>query len=420
MKRKLFFWAKKKINSENIRFVVLLIPMIIILIQNIATDGLDLSSLLDTNILISFMLVALCDVIAHMLLNVIQKKCEDESKLDTKYSDLVSKYSLNNLIEYQGDKFPVVCQHLRKRDISWKIEINDDPENRYELPSQVADLSGEIMEAHSQSVVYNQIYVRLNDTSWNQDTSILTFYTGRTFYYDSLLTNRAADYKLSNGKTIREIYEPGPYIQSLQQTKMSNHLGFNGFLEMNDGKIPFVVRGDNVSIGKGTLANSIGAAMKSKYAIEYEHDYRFTCNGLGNAILKEIVDELALCPANQANEYFQEHGITSSDAVNSIFAIYRDLVECGKPQFLFFMKFDFLSSEELQKIFNSKNKEKIIKKEDKVKRDGKKLIFFTLEQLKSAKITADKLKITMNGAEYSYTMMPSASASIVMLLEYLK
>jgi len=364
MKRKLFFWAKKKINSDNIRFTILLIPIVIILIQNIAADGFDLSSLLDTSILISFMLVTLSDIIARILLNFIQKRCEDSAKLTTDYSSLVRKYPLNNLIEYQGAKFPVVCQHLRKKDTSWEIKIKDDPENQYQLPSQIADLSGEIMEAHLKSVIYNQINIRLNDTSWNQDTGTLTLHTGRTYYFDSMVTNRAADYELSNGKTIREIFEPGPYIKSLHQTKMSNHLGYNGFLETADGKIPFVVRGDNLSIGKGTLANSIGASLKSKYAIECEHDYRFTLNGLGNAILKEIVDELNLCPANQANAYFQEHGITSNDAINGIFAVYRDMVECGKPQFLFFMRLNFLSSEELLKKFNSKNSKKVSGKEN--------------------------------------------------------
>lgn len=414
MKRKLFFWAKKKINSDNIRFAILLVPIVIILIQNISIEGLDLSSLLDTDILISFILVTLSDIIARILLDFIQKKCEDSAKLTTNYSLLIEKYPLDNLIEYQGAKFPIICLCFRKKDTSWKIKINDDPESQYQLPSQIADLSDEIMGVHSKSVIYNNIKIRLNDILFNQDTGTLTLYTGRTYYFDSMVTNRAADYEFSNGKTIREIFEPGPYIKPLHQTKMSNHLGYNGFIETSDGKIPFIICGDNLSIGKGTLTDSIAASLKSEYAIE--DDYRFTLNGLGNSILEEIADTYSV---KRANDYFKEHGVTSNDAINSIFAVYRDLVDCGKPQFLFFMRLNFLSSEELLEKFESK-KIKNDSEEDEAIHYNKKLKFFTINQLKGAKITADKLEITANRKKCSYTMMPSASAAIVMLLKYLE
>lgn len=417
MKRKLFFWAKKKINSDNIRFAILLVPIVIILIQNISIEGLDLSSLLDTDILISFILVTLSDIIARILLDFIQKKCEDSAKLTTDYSSLIKRYPLDNLIEYQGAKFTVICLCFRKKDTSWKIKINDDPESQYQLPSQIADLSDEIMGVHSKSVIYNNIKIRLNDILFNQDTGTLTLYTGRTYYFDSMVTNRAADYEFSNGKTIREIFEPGPYIKPLHQTKMSNHMGYNGFIETSDEKIPFIVRGYKLSIGKGTLTDSVATSLKSKYAIE--DDYRFTLNGLGNAILEGILDELKLRHDDWENNYFQKHGITSNDAINSIFAVYRDLVDCGKPQFLFFMRLNFLSSEELLEKFESK-KIKNDSEEDEAIHDNKKLKFFTINQLKGAKITADKLEITVNGKKCSYTMMPSSSAAIVMLLKYLE
>lgn len=416
MKRRFFFWAKKKINSNNIRLVILLILMVIILTRKISADSLSLSHILDTEILFSVILLAICDAVARIILSFIQKKCEDAAKVTTDYASLVKKYAIEDLMEYQENKFPVVCQWLRREGASWDIKIEDDPKSQYRLPSQIAGLSGEIMGAHSQSVIYNQINIRLNDVLWDEGNRTLTLNTGRTYYFDSMVTNRAADYQLSNGKTVREIYEPGPYIQSLRQSRMSNHLGYNGFVKMKDGKIPFVVRGKKLSIGKGTLGTSIGASLKSKFAIKREAGYLFTQKGLGEAILYEIADELALCPTKDALEYFEEKNITHDTAVNSIFAVYRDLVECGKPQLLFFMELDFLTSEELLKVFKAKNKERSSGKEDKVKRDGKKLVFFTVEQLKKATITADTLKI----GKKSYVMMPSASASIVMLLEHIK
>ena len=83
------------------------------------------------------------------------------------------------------------------------------------------------------------------------------------------------------------------------------------------------------------------------------------------------------------------------------------------------MRLNFLSSEELLEKFESK-KIKNDSEEDEAIHDNKKLKFFTINQLKGAKITADKLEITANGKKCSYTMMPSASAAIVMLLKYLE
>lgn len=416
MKRKLYFWAQKNINSDNVRFIVLLVPLSVILIRSIIQGDFSLSGFLDTDVLISFVLIALCDVIAQFILKHVQKKCEDSAKLTQDYPKLIKKYSSDKLITYKGNRFPVTCLFLRNSENPWKIEINDSPEHRYELPSQVADLSAEIMTAHEQSVLYNQINIRLENVDFQPQDNTLTLHTGRTFYFDSMLTNRACDYELSNGKTIREIYEPGPYLLPLNQSRMSNHLGYNGFIMTSDGKIPFVMRGDNLSIGKNTLANSIGASLKTKYAITPDSNYCMTPESLGRSILLEIADELSLCSAEQADAYFAENGISHLTATNSIIAVYRDLVECGKPQFLFYLKFDFIDSLELEKRFNKKNKIKPSDAEDKVIRDGKQLIFFTLDQLKQATITADKLTVAIDGVEKHYTMMPSASASIVMML----
>lgn len=146
---------------------------------------------------------------------------------------------------------------------------------------------------------------------------------------------------LDNDKTIRKIFELGLYIRPLNVSRMSNHLGFNGFVMKKDGKIPFIKRSDNLSIGKKMLATSIGASLKTKYAVGHDSDMLFTKKSLGWAILGEIKDKLTLKSIH----------VTDEEAADSIFAFYRDLVECGKPQFLFFLKLD-ISSQELEKNSN--------------------------------------------------------------------
>ena len=54
----------------------------------------------------------------------------------------------------------------------------------------------------------------------------------------------------------------------LREEKLSNHLGFKGVVESVDGYIPFIKRNDTVSIGKSTYGDSIGALLKTKYALD--------------------------------------------------------------------------------------------------------------------------------------------------------
>lgn len=410
MRRKLYYWAKEKIISDNIRVYLLAIPLIIVLVNSIMNNGFNLEDFLDTDILISFILVAFCDSIAKWAQGYIQKKCEDSAKLTDDYSSLVKKYSCESLIEYgKNNKFPVICLCSRTKEQKWDIQVCDSNEEFYELPSQAANFSQELMNVHKQSVLYNQINIRLSSVNYDAEKRSVTLHTSRTYYFDSMITNRACDYLLSNGKTIREIFEPGPYIRDLNRSKMSNHLGFNGFIMTNDGKIPFIMRSADLSIGKNTLADSIGASLKTKYAVGKDSGMRVTKQSIGYAMIREIEDELSLGELDVSNE----------EAADSIFAFYRDLVEGGKPQFLFFLKLN-ISSEELRKNFTEASHQKSITKQDKVIRDGKRMLLFDVEQLKNATITAGNMTVSSGESAGSYPMMPSAAASVVMLLQFLE
>lgn len=224
-----------------------------------------------------------------------------------------------------------------------------------------------------------------------------------TTYFDSLVTNRAMDYPLGKKHSIREIYEPGPFLNSLPESRLSNHLGFNGFVELNDGTIIFVFRSDKVSIGKSTWAQSIGASLKTMYCIN-QKTKQFDREGLGNAIKNEIKDELKI----EINE--------DIDFTKSVFAFYRDIVEGGKPQFLFYYKCSFMGREQFEKNFKEKTADSEAKKENRKKMitDGDKFKFFTLEQLKGFKYTSSAMII---GNNEKLPMTPSSVASVMLFLK---
>lgn len=405
MKRKLYFWAKKHVNSDNVKLVVLAIPLAIILIQQIAGGKIDWSEFFDVSILITFMVLVVCDGIVKIIHRKIAENTEDSAKLTDEYDKLVKKYKCTNLVKYQDVTYPEECLWMRPGKTN--IVIQDSPEKFYCLPAQVADNSKEIMEAHSASTVYNQINIRLDDIEENKDNGELVLHTSRTQFFDSLLTNRACDYVFSDRKTtIRELYEPGPFLKPLSLSKLSNHLGFNGFVMTSDTKtIPFILRKKNLSIAKNLWGTSIGASFKTMYALDHEHGFTMSERSLSNAILGELQDELRIT---------KDSALEADNVQDSIFAFYRDIVEGGKPQFLFCLQLQDTTEEELRGLIEGSKESKKDKKN--VVTDGDKVCFFTLEQLKSAQYHVDK--IVIEGKEYR--MMPSSVVSVVLLLKYME
>ncbi len=405
MKRKLYFWAKKHVNSDNVKLVVLAIPLAIILIQQIAGGKFDWTEFFDVSILITFMVLVVCDGIVKIIHRKIAENTEDSAKLTDEYDKLVKKYKCTNLVKYQDVTYPEECLWMRTGKTN--IVIQDSPEKFYCLPGQVADNSKEIMEAHSASTVYNQINIRLDDIEENKDNGELVLHTSRTQFFDSLLTNRACDYVFSDRKiTIRELYEPGPFLKPLSLSKLSNHLGFNGFVMTSDTqKIPFILRKKNLSIAKNLWGTSIGASFKTMYALDHEHSFTISERSLSNAILGELQDELHIT---------KDSAFEADNVQDSIFAFYRDLVEGGKPQFLFCLQLQDITEEELRGLIEGGKESKKDKKN--VVTDGDKVCFFTLEQLKSAQYHVDK--IVIEGKEYR--MMPSSVVSVVLLLKYME
>ena len=357
---------------------------------------------------------------------------EDDMKLTNNYDLLVKRYNAEPLLRYDNKiktsncdlyrriypknkkldtmSFPILveCNDLSNKSI--KIE---DSREQFQLEDDIKEYYTELWNAHDSSNIYNQLNVRVDE--WEVQGESFIMNTSRTTYYDSLVTNRAMDFKWSNGLNIRDKYQYGPFFKRLSQSPLSNHLGFNGFVESQDGFIPFVLRKGNVSIGKGTYGTSVGASLKTKYALDNQG---FTIEGLSNAMVQEIKDEIKL----DVQDVF--------DVNKHVIAAYRDIVEGGKPQLLFWVKVK-KQKEEIETIFREAMKSKIIQekaarhdKELKELEDGFKLSWIHREDLKEAYIASNgfvAMKQISRGQKkipMYHQMLPSASASLVMLLKY--
>lgn len=117
------------------------------------------------------------------------------------------------------------------------------------------------------------------------------------------------------------------------------------------------------------------ASLKTKYALNKNGE--FTSRGLGNSIIEEIVDELRI-----------KKDIKLFDLKNNLLAAYRDIVECGKPQLLFFASVN-LTKDAIDMVFTREAKQikRRLKKEKwdaylRQLQDGEHLIRVDKEELK--------------------------------------
>ena len=411
---KVVLWLSKSytiyILITAVVFLFLLIAVFLKKLQLV--DVIEFSAL--SAVLLEGTLISLSKILCKHLLN----KVEDPSKLNHNYDQIVSTYGSSKnsmIIGSDSHCIPVVFE-------SWlydkKIIIYDDPLDRYVLPEIASRYYEKLFSAHITSNIYNNINIRVLD--WKADDDRFIINTGRTTYYESMVTNRAMDYEVEKGISIRQLYECGPVIMPLKLSKLSNHLGFNGFVESSDNKFAFVMRQDNVSIGKRTYGNSIGASLKSKYALK---DYEFELSGLEEGIIAEIKDELKI----KSEQIVDVVG--GKNLLNKIIIIaaYRDLVEGGKPQLLIYCKSN-QKEKEITNNFKSAQKEtkdrtknasqRREKQEIEMETDGNKLIWISKEDIISGNVKVYSDRMEHNSKKYP--MMPSASACLVMLRDYLR
>ncbi|MFJ7830656.1 hypothetical protein ACQKL6_14445 [Peribacillus sp. NPDC097197] len=418
--RKSFYRTINKIFTETVIEVLFMGAILVAIYFSLGLNGQNFFSKVDVTVFLAVIVAFIVNMVKTSISRFIRKKIEDFNKLSDDYNYLIKQYPCEkNLIKYKNTaiinrflyrktlkkykdgkvKFPVIIERIL---YDAKFEIEDKPQEQYELPERIKENYETIMHAHEFSDVYNQLNIRLSDYEYDKATNSLKLITTRTTYFDSLVTNRAMDYKWGLKSSNREIYDFGPYVNPLKESKLSNHLGFNGFVETSDGKIVFVNRSNNVSIGKGTLGNSVGASLKTMYALN--EDKEFTENGLVESMIKEIHDELKL-----EREDF-------NFSSKNIIAIYRDLVEGGKPQLLFYVKTSKSSKEVDETFINAIKKTEKAYLQTKLAMDGNELVFIDRNRLKEVYITPEM--IIFGGR--SYLTMPSASAAIVILMNYLE
>lgn len=362
------------------------------------------------------------------------------------------KLSLNEN-DYIKNKERIVCalkfpiKILYKRTERWGTDekvtftVEDHKDGKYIKPAFVENNYLKLFSSHKFSTVYNSPCLRVSDLQVSDNE--VKIVTERTTYFDSLVTNRAVDYKITPTLSLRSIYDVGNKLQSLKDSVFSNHLGFNAVIITKDDYVIMLKRGNNLSIGKNTYGVGVQASVKIKYCLDKNGD--FDLEGFKNTFFGEMRDELSI-------DYFGNKEMYEDFSLNKyLVCIYREFLEAGKPQFTLVYKIDQTASEVAKNYYGtcvkkiqSKNKNsfnaekydedlfKIYNKEfNKVLRDGKQLYFVKTEALKNSILLPDGLAVqsysvfnyrgeeSIKGEKW-FDMLPSTASSIATYLEEVK
>lgn len=439
-------------NKDLIHAAICTIILCVLVCINLITnETMTVSEMFDLEMLTSVLFAFMSNSLAVFIVKRITISKEDCDKLNEDYDALVKRYDLNgkaltyenaaeanyrlgrkitgckrmNTGEENRDRYKIAVGNiipLHRRNVT----IDFTARNRYTLPEFSQTHYHELLAAHGASVTYNQTTIRADDI---EDTGNgVRLQCSLTTYYNALVTNRASDYDIQ-GVTVRELYAHGPFLYPLKDSRLSNHIGFNGMLMTKDGYFVFIKRHKNVSIGKNTLQCSVAASLKAKYAIA---DGKLTTGSIRNAIVKEIIDELKLNLYDKIQNDSDrldkatvellkkvkenpESLFSDFSFENNVLYFYRDFLESGKPQFMFFYKVD-IDAKTLEKIYTYNTRQRRQRKQspqELCNADGYKMILIPKTDIRKLYLTSDTIVV----GNKAYKSVPSAVGTVVMMLD---
>lgn len=202
-----------------------------------------------------------------------------------------------------------------------------------DLPDFVIENSNDILHAHKYSNIANNLTIRLNDLKYEDD--VLSLYTGRTYYFHMLLTNRCMDYKLDNDLTIRRLYEFAKTITPLTVSKLSNQIGFNGAILTKDGYLLLEKRDRHKTTWKNKFAQPISLALKAE-----DLNLKGVEEGIDEQKILKVIKKTI-----KSNFLLEEKDYEILSMDNNFLGVARDLLEGGKPNMYFVVTTNYTAIE---------------------------------------------------------------------------
>ena len=335
-----FFTSKRmsKYVVTTIIYLVVLAAMILILWSVSSTEVIFMIAGTAIGFLGAHIFVFFFKFIVGVIEDVTKVSGDTKAMLDIYDGDP----SYRKVIEFNG-----TSQEVAYADIlinkGYKFEVIDDPHKEFQLDDYVSSNFAELIEAHTRSALENSITIRLDDFQKTGDNTY-TFYLSRSTYFNHLVTNRAIDFQLSDGLTLRQVYDFGPYVCELSKSKMSNHIGINGLVFLNDGHLIVPRRRNDSTISKNSITSSIAVKFNFPKGVR-PHDTLTKENLLNDTILDALDSRLHL-----SEEYIH----SSKDIETYFLGFGSNIYEGGKPQLYFVTYLKDVNLEKYYSLISSK------------------------------------------------------------------
>lgn len=203
------------------------------------------------------------------------------------------------------------------------FHVEDRPDKYFELDSFIEGNYAQLFSAHSNSAKMNFDTIRLDD--FDPDTR--TFYLSRSTYFNHLVTNRAVDFCLFDDVSLRDVYEYGPQLSALRDSKMSNHIGINALVFLSDGGLLVPRRKNDSTISKNKITSSIAIMLSfpSEDLSDTKHATITAEYLLRGNIIKNLSDRTKILPSALKEENIDVEFLGFG----------QNIYEGGKPQFYY-------------------------------------------------------------------------------------
>lgn len=297
--------------------------------------GLNLNNILDWKFFYSIVVFFIFYKIVDKIQKIIFNLTEDAIKLTEDYDWLISKYynvdfiSINDYVNSINKRY-ICIQEVKRFNFGEKIRFIYTG-NKYQLPKVIDKNFDLILNSHSTSKINNALTVRIK--SFDNKTN--TIELEDSSYYDTAVTNLAADYYFKANQSVRELYEPGPFLSDINTSRMGNRFGYDCFYMTNDNYLLFAYRNNNKIMAKNTFTFSFSNNIKYNKYNDF-NDMSDVSDNILNSIYKDIINDIKFC-----------------DKINiELVSLYRDIQQCGLPKLFFLVRLN-QNFDDIQLRFNN-------------------------------------------------------------------
>ena len=215
----------------------------------------------------------------------------------------------------------------------------------------------------------NSVTVRLKEVIPADANGVATIKTMRSTYLSHLLTNRALDYELKTGVTIRSLFENTNHLVPLQRSRFSNHLGVNALVFLQNGVLLLPERGKHATVAKEKVTASIATRIKMENKNIFKNTYvdELTDNYITEGCIKDSIAGSIMVDAQWLQEKSEQKDFMKIDFLG----LSRDIYEGGKPTLFYAVYLNLPAKEYLKKRSEYlKNQESKREQRKLKKRDG--------------------------------------------------